>query len=162
MRAVTTSGPAPSGRIWLALAAVTWLGCASTRPSPTVPTPDTDIASVARRSSAADRQRVTLTIYNSNFALVREERRLALGTGRVALAYEDVSAHVEPATVHLRSLDAPDGLAVLEQNYRYDVLTPETLLRKYVGRSLTVARYDEKLGEDQVCALINWVNSGAD
>jgi hypothetical protein len=152
MRAVPAAGRGSSGTITggLALAAAAWVGCASSPgPSPAAPVPDTDIASVARRSSAADRQRVALTIYNSNFALVREERRLALGTGRIALAYEDVSAHVEPATVHLRSLDDPGSLAVLEQNYRYDVLTPETLLLKYVGRPLTIARYNEKLGEDE-------------
>jgi hypothetical protein len=130
---------------WLALA---WLGCSSSTPPPEAPSPD--IAASARRSVAADREKVALTVYNSNFALVREERRLALGTGRVALAYEDVSAHVQPATVHLRSLDAADALSVLEQNYRYDLLTPETLLKKYVGRRLKVARYNEKLGQDEV------------
>jgi hypothetical protein len=93
---------------------------------------------------------VALTVYNSGFALVREQRRLALGSGRVALAYEDVSAQVEPQTVHLRSLDAPDALVVLEQNYRYDLLTPRTLLDKYVGQRLRLARYDERRGEDEV------------
>lgn len=130
---------------WFALIA---LGCAASPPPPVAPSPD--IAATARRSVGADREKVALTVYNSNFALVREERRLSLGTGRVALAYEDVSAHVQPATVHLRSLDAADGLSVLEQNYRYDLLTPETLLKKYVGRRLKVARYNEKLGQDEV------------
>lgn len=127
------------------------LACSSTPPaaSPAV-SPPTDLAATARRSVAADRVRVALTVYNSNFALVREERRLALGTGRVALAYEDVSAHVQPASVHLRSLDAPDALSVLEQNYRYDLLTPETLLEKYVGQRVTLARYDETRGRDEL------------
>ncbi|HTV17840.1 MAG TPA: DUF4139 domain-containing protein [Polyangiaceae bacterium] len=124
------------------------LACSSSTPPPAAPS--TDIAATARRSVAADRQKVALTVYNSNFALVREERRLSLGTGRVALAYEDVSAHVQPETVHLRSLDAPDGLSVLEQNYRYDLLTPQTLLEKYVGQHLKVARYNEKLGSEEI------------
>ena len=131
----------------LALVLGSVLGCAST-PKPVAAAPETDIAASARRSSAAERERVAVTVYNSNFALVREERKLALGTGRVALAFEDVSAHIEPYTVHLSSLDAPDALAVLEQNYRYDLLTPEKLLEKFVGRRLTVARYDESRGED--------------
>jgi hypothetical protein len=123
------------------------LGCAgAARPS----TAPTDRAATALRSLARDRQHVALTIYNSNFALVREERRLSLGIGRVALAYEDVSAHVQPASVHLRSLDAADGLSVLEQNYRYDLLTPQTLLEKYVGKSIKLARYDEKLGTEEL------------
>jgi hypothetical protein len=136
---------APGG--WaLALAAASWLACASTARPSAAPT---DRAAIARRSVASDRQHVALTVYNSNFALVREERRLSLGTGRVALAYEDVSAHVQPATVHLRSLDAATGLTVIEQNYRYDLLTPETLLQKYVGKRLELARYDETRGRDE-------------
>jgi hypothetical protein len=125
-------------------------GCAGARP-PSAAAPDiADIAASARRSGVADRQHVALTIYNSNFALVRDQRRLSLGTGRVALAFEDVSANVQPATVFLRSLDAPDGLSVLEQNYRYDLLTPQTLLEKYVGKRIQIARYNEKLGTDEL------------
>src|SRR5687767_668543 len=76
-------------------------GCAGARP-PSAAAPDiADIAASARRSGVADRQHVALTIYNSNFALVRDQRRLSLGTGRVALAFEDVSANVQPATVFL-------------------------------------------------------------
>jgi hypothetical protein len=138
----------PSGARFFPWLALIGLGCASSTPPPEAPSPD--IAASARRSVAADREKVALTVYNSNFALVREERRVSLGTGRVALAYEDVSAHVQPATVHLRSLDAADALSVLEQNYRYDLLTPETLLKKYVGRRLKIARYNEKLGQDEV------------
>jgi hypothetical protein len=136
------------------IARVLALGCAAAACAntarPNAPSDrTTDIAASAHRSGVADRLHVALTVYNSSFALVREERRLSLGKGRVALAYEDVSAHVQPATVHLRSLDAPDGLTVLEQNYRYDLLTPETLLEKYVGRHLTLARPNEEDGSDE-------------
>jgi hypothetical protein len=124
-----------------------WLGCSAQTPQPSAPTA---IDASPRRSSASEREHVALTVYNSGFALVREQRRLELGTGRVALAYEDVSAQVEPQTVHLRSLDDPDALVVLEQNYRYDLLTPRTLLDKYVGHRLRLARYDERRGVDEV------------
>ncbi len=133
----------------LAAACAVGLGCASA-PPPKPPAAPPDRAALARRSDGSERQRVAVTVYNSNFALVREERVVSLGTGRVALAYADVSAHIQPETVHLRSLDAPDGLSVLEQNYRYDLLTPEKLLEKYVGKRLKVARYNQKLGTDEV------------
>src|SRR6187399_2407862 len=118
-----------SGRSGLGMAAAAslliGLGCSSSAP-PASPGP---IAiSGHYRSTAAERQRVSLTVYNSNFALVREQRKLRLGTGRVALDYEDVSASVTPATVFLRAMGAPADLVVLEQNYRYDLLTPEKLL----------------------------------
>jgi hypothetical protein len=102
-----------------------------------------------RASGSETREKVAITVYNSNFGLVREQRRIELGKGKVELAYSDVSAFIQPETVHIRSLDAPDGLHVLEQNYRYDLLTPEKLLEKYVGKRVKVVRYNEKLGTDE-------------
>lgn len=102
-----------------------------------------------RASGADTREKVAITVYNSNFGLVREQRRIELGKGKVELSYADVSAFIQPETVHIRSLDAPDGLHVLEQNYRYDLLTPEKLLEKYVGKRVKVVRYNEKLGTDE-------------
>lgn len=110
----------------------------------------TAAAPLERRSDASQRRAVAVTVYNSNFALVREHRSVDLGTGRVALVYEDVSAHIQPQSVSVRALERPDAFSVLEQNYRYDLLTPDKLLEKYVGRRIAVARYDEKLGRDVV------------
>ena len=52
----------------------------------------------------------------------------------------DIAATVNPATVHFRSLSEPSRLGVLEQNYEYDLLEPDKLLRKYVGRDVTLVR----------------------
>jgi len=101
-------------------------------------------------SDASASERVALTVYNQNFGLVREVRKVRLGTGNVELAYADVSAHIQPETVHLKSLTADDGLTVLEQNYRYDLLSPDTLLKKYLGKTIKVYRYNEHTGADEV------------
>ena len=120
-------------------------GCASAPP----PKAGAGGPIVAKQSNADAREKVAITIYNSNFGLVREQRRLELGKGRVELAYADVSAHIQPETVHLRALDAPGALEVLEQNYRYDLLSPAKLLEKYVGKQVKVVRYNEQLGTDE-------------
>ena len=52
----------------------------------------------------------------------------------------DIAATVNPATVHFRSLTAPDKVGVLEQNYEYDLLEPAKLLNKYVGKEVTLVR----------------------
>jgi len=106
-------------------------------------------------SDATERKEVSLTVYNSNFALVREVRELKkLGTGRVSLEFRDVAATIQPETVAVKPL-TPNGLRVLEQNYRYDLLTPQTLLEKYVGRSVRAYRYHEASGkEDAVDAKL--------
>ncbi|HVJ18031.1 MAG TPA: DUF4139 domain-containing protein [Polyangiaceae bacterium] len=115
-----------------------------------VQAPDDGGPVTQRASGSKERESVAVTIYNDNFGLVREERTVALGKGRVELAYEDVSANIEPETVHIKSLSDADELSVLEQNYRYDLLSPDTLLKKYVGKKLKVARYNEKLGTDEI------------
>ena len=87
-----------------------------------------------------DQVELALTVYNSDIALVRDVRNLQLGRGISDLHYMDVAATVNPATVHFRSLSAPSRVRVLEQNYEYDLLEPEKLLRKYVGRDITLVR----------------------
>ena len=51
-----------------------------------------------------------------------------------------------PATVHFRSITEPSRVSVLEQNYEYDLLEPDKLLRKYVGRDVTLVRMTQQDG----------------
>jgi hypothetical protein len=67
----------------------------------------------------------------------------------VELSFKDVSANIQPETVQLHALTRGARLQVLEQNYRYDLLSPSTLLEKYVGKRITVYRYDEKTGTEE-------------
>jgi hypothetical protein len=102
-------------------------------------------------STAEDRKTVSITVYNQNFGLVREVRELrALGNGKVELEFRDVAANIQPETVSIKSLAAGAGLTVLEQNYRYDLLTPQTLLEKYVGKRVRAYRYHEPTGKEDV------------
>jgi hypothetical protein len=87
-----------------------------------------------------DQTDLAVTVYNSNIALVRDVRQLALPSGTFRLKFQDIAATVNPATVHFRSLTEPDKLSVLEQNYEYDLLDPAKLLNKYVGREVTLVR----------------------
>ena len=71
---------------------------------------------------------------------MRDVRDLALPGGTFQLKFMDIAASVNPATVHIRSLNDPALLSVLEQNYEYDLLEPAKLLAKYVGREVTLLR----------------------
>ncbi len=95
-------------------------------------------------STEQDQKELAVTVYNSNVALVRDVRRLRLPAGTLDLRYMDIAAQVNPATVHIVSLTAPKELAVLEQNYEYDLLSPQKLLQKYVGKELTLVRMIEE------------------
>ena len=112
------------------------------------------------RSTAADRDSVSITVYNQNFGLVREIRTLDLNRGRIDLEFADVASSIQPETVHIRPLGGP-GLAVLEQNYQFDLLSPAKLLEKYVGRTVTVYRTNPVTGlEEPVQAEVLSVNGG--
>ena len=91
-------------------------------------------------STEQDQKEVAVTVYNSNVALVRDVRRVRLPEGTIDLRYMDIAAQVNPATVHIVSLTAPKELNVLEQDYEYDLLSPQKLLQKYVGKELTLIR----------------------
>lgn len=127
---------------------------AFTAPLPAVAAQD------VRHSSADERESVAITVYNQNFGLVREIRTLDLASGRVDLEFADVASGIQPETVHIRPLDGA-GLQVLEQNYQYDLLDPEKLLEKYVGRTVTVYRTDGDGVEVPRQAEVLSVNGGA-
>ena len=115
----------------------------TTQPSASAAAP----APPAQGSSTLDDQtELALTVYNSNIALVRDVRTLQLPRGTFDLQFMDIAATVNPATVHFRSLSEPNRVSVLEQNYEYDLLEPDKLLRKYVGRDVTLVRRREENG----------------
>jgi hypothetical protein len=90
----------------------------------------------ALSTTEKDQVDLAVTVYNSNLALVRDVRQIHLSPGVFPLHFEDVAASINPATVHFRSLSEPAKLSVLEQNYEYDLLDPQKLMQKYVGREV--------------------------
>ncbi len=95
-------------------------------------------------SGLDEQSSVAVTIYNQDLALVRDSRSLDLPAGRQTLAFREVSAKIRPETALL----AAPGLNVLEQNFEYDLLTPESLLDKYVGRTVKLIKTHPTTGEE--------------
>ncbi|MBL8709821.1 MAG: DUF4139 domain-containing protein [Rhodospirillaceae bacterium] len=89
---------------------------------------------------------IAVTIYNDNLALIRDSRTVAVSVGENDIAFIDVSAAIRPETALLGS--AGGTLDVLEQNFDFDLLTPEKLLEKSVGSTIRVIRTNPETGED--------------
>jgi hypothetical protein len=85
-----------------------------------------------------DQRALAVTIYNENLALVKDQREVKLAKGNVDLAFQEVSALIRPETALLRNLTETKEFWVNEQNFDFDLLTPQKLLEKYVGRTVTV------------------------
>ncbi|MDR2548778.1 MAG: DUF4139 domain-containing protein [Desulfobulbus sp.] len=92
-----------------------------------------------------DQQAVNVTIYTRNLALVKDRRTVDLPRGTRTLAFREVSAQIKPETAVMQGRD----LKVLEQNFEYDLLTPQSLLQKYVGREITLRRQQPVTGEER-------------
>jgi hypothetical protein len=61
-----------------------------------------------------------LTIYNQQFAVVRETIPLDLKQGANTLEFTGTTAQLEPESVMLRDPSGRRALRILEQNYRAD------------------------------------------
>ena len=90
-------------------------------------------------SSATEREAVAVTVYNDDLALVKERRKVELASGLNRLSLREVAAQMRPETSLLRAVSG-QPLSLLEQNFDFDLLTPQKLLEKYVGREVTVIR----------------------
>jgi hypothetical protein len=88
---------------------------------------------------------VSLTIYNQNIALVEDTRSLTFSAGRSRREFPGVSASIRPETVGLSGR----GLSVVEQNFDYDLLTPDKLMQSAVGDEIGIVRTNPGSGAQE-------------
>jgi hypothetical protein len=135
-------------KMWASVALLAILGMLGSGGSAEVPA-----GSTARKDLA-------VTVYNQDFALVREIREVEIPEGIFHLQFDDVSAQIQPNSVSVVSLTAPDALTLLEQNYEYDLVNPQKLLEKYLGKEVFIARKDESGKEVLVSATLLSTDGG--
>ena len=97
-------------------------------------------------STLDDQLSVAVTIYNHDLALIRDVREVTLASGMQTLAFREVSARIRPQTALLTA----SKLQVLEQNFEYDLLSPQSLLEKYVGHEVMLVKIHPTTGEEQL------------
>ncbi len=98
-------------------------------------------AAVLAQSAQGD---VHVTIYNNNLALVQDARTLNIPEGRSKQEFPDVSAQIRPETATLSGV----GIAIVEQNFDYDLLSPDKLMQKAVGQVVTIVRTNPANGAE--------------
>ncbi len=77
-----------------------------------------------------------LTIYNQNFAVVRQTVSLNLKSGVNMVHFTETTAHLEPESVILRDPLGRYRLQILEQNYRADPVSQQLLLSLFEGQTI--------------------------
>ena len=87
---------------------------------------------------------VAVTIYNNDIALVQDTRQLDIAAGRSRREFPDVSAQIRPETVTLSGA----GIGIVEQNFDFDLLSPQALIQKAVGETITLVRVNPATGAE--------------
>lgn len=98
---------------------------------------------VAQPGEGAPRD-LAVTIYGNDLALIEDHRRIDVARGLTDVEFPDVSAAIQPETV---TLAVPDA-TIIEQNFDYDLLSPERLLDKSVGQTISLVRTNPANGTD--------------
>jgi hypothetical protein len=102
-----------------------------------------------RAAGPDDRTLIEVTVYNGNLAMVRETRKASLAKGLTRLALPGVSPAMQPATASV-ALQSDKPVTFIDQTFAFDLLTPESLLRHSVGRTVRVIRTNPATGEETV------------
>lgn len=101
-------------------------------------------------STGTDQTSLSMTIYQNNLAHVAETRSISLHKGINQVAFEGISTNIQPESFTVHSSNTEQAqLTVLEQSFNYDLLTPQKLLDKYVGKEITIARTDSISNEEK-------------
>ncbi len=122
----------------------------------TVSTPTT-LSVRAQDGKISPSKGISLTIYNQNFGLVRDSRQMELKNGINYVSCQDVAAKIDPTSVSFTSLTAPNQVVVREQNYKYDLIDPNTILNKSIGKS---AKFKQFTGNGSVVELTGTLLNG--
>lgn len=86
------------------------------------------------------RTRLGLTVFNSNLTVVRDQREVVLPTGEIELEFTNVARTILPPTVSISSA-ASRGFSANQQNYRFDLLNPNSLLERFVGSKVKYSKF---------------------
>jgi len=88
--------------------------------------------------TGANGEGTALTIYNEDFGVVRQSRWIDFKQGINTVKFTDVASAIDPTSVNFKCLSTPGAVSVLEQNYEYDLVSADSLLKRYIDKEVTV------------------------
>ena len=93
---------------------------------------------------SADNETLALSIYNGNLALVKDTRPAHVENGVNEIIFDGVSREIQPETAIIYG----QGLKVLEQNYSYNLISEDNLIKQAVGKEVLTVRESPDDGDN--------------
>jgi hypothetical protein len=85
---------------------------------------------------AAEKEGVSVTVYNGGYGVVRETRKVQIGQDKI-VKFTDVAKAIDATSVHFKSITDPEA-TLEEQNYQFDLVSADKLLQKYIEKQIEV------------------------
>jgi hypothetical protein len=82
-------------------------------------------------SQKAEQKSIAVTVYNANLGVVKDIRSMELKSGKSQISVTDVAQFIDPTSVHINF----NG-EVIEQNYQYDLVSLDKILKKYIDKEV--------------------------
>ncbi|MBN1294470.1 MAG: DUF4139 domain-containing protein [Candidatus Latescibacteria bacterium] len=79
---------------------------------------------------------ISLTVYNTDLAVVKVVDTMSFKSGRQTVSMTDVAEMVDPTSVRFSS--EKGDVRIIEQNYRYDLINPHKVLQRYIDRDIAI------------------------
>jgi hypothetical protein len=113
------------------------------------------LALVTALAFGAMAQDMAVTVYNSNLGVVSETRQLEFENGVGKVAFRDVPSLIDAASVQFELIDQSKKVSILEQNYAFDLVSPEQLFAKYVDQRIDLIDKEGRMYSGELLAYSN-------
>ena len=86
----------------------------------------------ANFSSVEEEKNISVTIYNNNFAMIKDVRKISFDKGNSFLDFTDVSSNIQTETVTFKPLNSSASIRVYEQNFEKNLINKNSILQRYI------------------------------
>ena len=102
----------------------------------------------------------SVTIYNDNFALVKDTKKFNLKKGLQKVEVSDVASKIDPTSVLPKFISDSNKITILEQNFDFDLVNSDKLLQKYIGSDISIERYLPNSNKEKISGQLLSVQDG--
>lgn len=96
-------------------------------------------------SQQAEQKSLAVTVYNANLGVIKDLRAIDLKSGKNTIQITNVAQQIDPTSVHIKL----DG-EVLEQNYRYDLVSLNKILQKFIDKFIILTNENGEIVEGKL------------
>jgi hypothetical protein len=100
-------------------------------------------------SQGIEHKSLSVTVYNQNLGVIKDVREIDISSGTSEIKITDVAQQIDPTSVHIKL----DG-EVIEQNYQYDLVSLDKILRKFVNQNIRLINEANEIVEGKLLSAM--------